>query len=62
MVKDKKENKILTSNKEEFDIPVEGSIGLLALGDVGLRAWRKVRKEAKIKLMKDKKVQKDAKK
>lgn len=62
MVEDKKEKKILTSKKEEFDIPVEGSIGLLALGDVGLRAWRKVRKEANIKLMKKKKVQKKTKK
>ena len=30
----------------KFEIPVEGSLGLLALGAVGLRAWRKVRKEA----------------
>ena len=30
-------------NKEtekEFEIPVEGSLGLLALGAVGLKAWR----------------------
>jgi len=30
-----------------FEIPVEGSLGLLALGAVGLRMWRKVRNEAK---------------
>lgn len=27
------------------DIPVEGSLGLLALGAVGVIAWRKKRKE-----------------
>jgi hypothetical protein len=27
-------------------IPVEGALGLLALGAVGLRAWRKVRDAA----------------
>jgi hypothetical protein len=26
-----------------FDIPVEGSLGLLALGAVGVMEWRKVR-------------------
>ena len=26
-----------------FDIPVEGSLGLLALGAVGIKKWRKVR-------------------
>lgn len=29
-----------------FDIPVKGSLGLLALGAVGIKAWRKVRREA----------------
>jgi hypothetical protein len=29
-----------------FEIPPEGSLGLLALGAVGLFAWRKVRKES----------------
>ncbi|MBC8342840.1 MAG: hypothetical protein ISR55_10180 [Bacteroidetes bacterium] len=29
----------------EYKIPVEGSLGLLALGAVGLVAWRKVRRE-----------------
>ena len=28
---------------EVFDIPVEGSLGLLALGAEGLKAWRSVR-------------------
>lgn len=41
--KDAEKNK----NAVPFEIPVEGSLGLLALGDVGIRAWRKVRDEAK---------------
>ena len=36
------EKKIL----KHFDIPVEGSLGLLALGAVGIFAWKKKRKEA----------------
>lgn len=28
---------------EDFKVPVSGSLGLLALGHVGLREWRKVR-------------------
>lgn len=31
---------ITTPDGQEFDIPLEGSLGLLALGDVGLMAWR----------------------
>jgi hypothetical protein len=31
---------------DEYQIPVEGSLGLLALGYRGVQAWRKVRKEA----------------
>ncbi len=27
-------------NGEPFEIPVQGSLGLLALGDIGLMAWR----------------------
>lgn len=31
---------ITTPDGEEFEIPVEGSLGLLALGDLGLIGWR----------------------
>ncbi len=41
---------ITDENGNEFKIPVEGSLGLLALGAVGLKAWRKARRAA----MKDK--------
>ncbi|MGV6830725.1 MAG: hypothetical protein ACWA5P_04060 [bacterium] len=50
-----RENK---SNRAKFDpdnIPVVGSLGLLALGDVAFEAWRKVK-------MKHKQAQKNAKK
>jgi hypothetical protein len=38
----------MANNKEKelripFKVTPEGSLGLLALGDVGLREWRKVR-------------------
>ena len=32
-----------SNNKLPYDIPVEGSLGLLALGAVGIMEWRKVR-------------------
>ena len=31
--------------KIEFKITEKGSLGLLAYGDIGLRAWRKVKQE-----------------
>ena len=27
-------------------VPIKGSLGLLAYGDIGLRAWRNVKKQA----------------
>ncbi|WP_160289448.1 hypothetical protein [Psychroserpens mesophilus] len=33
------------SSKNVFEISKEGSLGLLAYGDIGLREWRKVKKE-----------------
>lgn len=35
------------SNKKVFEISKEGSLGLLTYGDIGLREWRKVKKENK---------------
>lgn len=35
--------KITTTDGQPFRIPVEGSLGLLALGYKGLIAWRQVR-------------------
>lgn len=33
-----------TKDGQPFDIPAEGSLGLLALGYVGLMAWREKRR------------------
>lgn len=35
-----KQYEIKTRDGEDFTVPVEGSLGLLALGDVGLILWR----------------------
>ncbi|HFA52118.1 MAG TPA: hypothetical protein ENJ95_24135 [Bacteroidetes bacterium] len=36
-----------TKDGKPFDVPVEGSLGLLALGDIGLIAWRQKRRQFK---------------
>lgn len=36
-------------NIQSFTITIEGSLGLLAYGDVGLRAWREVKQKNKAK-------------
>lgn len=36
-----------------FKIPPEGSLGLLALGSVGVRAWKKAKKEWETKQAKN---------
>lgn len=33
-------------NKKEYKVPPQGSLGLLALGDLGVKLWREKRKEA----------------
>ncbi|MCK8479127.1 hypothetical protein [Psychroserpens algicola] len=38
-----------------IEITEKGSLGLLALGDVGLRAWRAVKKEAQLKKINEEK-------
>lgn len=37
---DSKNVQITDLNGENYDIPVDGSLGLLALGYIGLEAWR----------------------
>lgn len=34
-----------TEDGQQFEIPIEGSLGLLAYGDLGLLAWRLKKKE-----------------
>ena len=41
----KKSSPIITSDGKPFEVPVKGSLGLLALGAVGLMAWREKRQE-----------------
>jgi hypothetical protein len=44
MEKKKQDMKIIVNDEMlPADIPVEGSLGLLALGAVGITEWRKVR-------------------
>lgn len=38
-----------TTDGAAYEVPVEGSIGLLALGHIGLIAWRKKREAAATK-------------
>ena len=40
------EVKFLDENGQPFEVPVDGSLGLLAMGHIGLRAWRKKRELA----------------
>lgn len=40
----------MKKEEEKFEVPVAGSLGLLALGYKGVVAWRKVRDEAMAKL------------
>jgi hypothetical protein len=39
-----KENKILMDGKE-FQVPPGGTLGVLALGSVGVRAWKLAKKK-----------------
>lgn len=43
-MKDKKKVTFLLDGKK-FEVPPGGSLGLLALGNVGIRAWKKARQE-----------------
>ncbi len=42
-------NRNSDSDNASLEIPVDGSLGLLANGDLGLIAWRIARKKAKAK-------------
>lgn len=37
--------------EKEIEIPVEGSLGLLAYGDLGLTAWREVRRKIYLQML-----------
>lgn len=42
----KKEHNTPDNFNKNFQITPKGSLGLLAFGDIGLRAWRKVKQES----------------
>ena len=43
----KKKKKIVNKKKPSgYTVTLEGSLGLLAIGDIGLRVWRKYKKSA----------------
>ena len=44
MEEQKPEQQIFIGN-DKFEIPEEGMLGLLAIGDIGLKLWRQKRKE-----------------
>ncbi|MDX2002134.1 MAG: hypothetical protein SFW35_06870 [Chitinophagales bacterium] len=44
---DKIDIKLVLPNGERYDIPKEGSLGILALGYQGVKAWREVRDREK---------------
>ena len=39
-----KEKVIITFNGKPFEVPPGGSLGVLALGNVGIKAWKKAKK------------------
>jgi hypothetical protein len=47
----KKVREKVSELKPGYVIPVEGSLGLLALGDEGLQAWRRIRDEHKQRIV-----------
>lgn len=44
--KNNSENYISSKNLTAVEIPADGTLGLLALGAVGIKAWRKKREES----------------
>jgi len=46
LIINQKEVRIINDKtKQEFAVPPGGSLGLLALGNIGVRAWKKAKKE-----------------
>jgi len=43
-----RKNIVTTKDGKSFEVSHEGSIGLLALGYIGLKLWREVRKKHKM--------------
>ena len=41
------ENVEIQDDNSPFEVTIQGSLGLLAYGDIGLRAWRKIKKDTR---------------
>lgn len=41
----KESSSVIIMNGKPFDIPPGGTLGILALGNVGIRAWKKAKEE-----------------
>lgn len=52
-MENKEKDKSIKVGDRHFKIPPDGSIGLLALGNVGVRAWKKAKKQWEDKQKKD---------
>ncbi len=44
-MKDKSKSPVITLNGKPFTVPPGGTLGVLALGNVGVRAWKQAKKE-----------------
>jgi hypothetical protein len=44
----KQVTKPVTNRQKEYEVTSQGSLGLLAMGAAGIRAWRKKREEEKL--------------
>ena len=51
-----------SNNESEFEVPVDGSLGLLAIGYRGVMAWRDAREKAGIDIISIRKKEYDEKK
>lgn len=53
MTENNKTTKAGVSGEALIDIPLEGALGLLAYGDLGITAWRNAKKKAYWEMMKE---------
>lgn len=44
-MKEAPKKRAITLNGKHFEVPPGGSLGLLALGNVGVRAWKQAKKD-----------------
>jgi hypothetical protein len=44
-MKNDEKQTVITFNGTPFSVPPGGTLGILALGNIGIRAWKKAKKE-----------------